>query len=275
MIAIAFLLTFLVPGAGADTGPPRGHLVIVGGGATGPEIVGKVLSLAGGPRARVVILPQASKLPSTYPVERFHEAGAEDVTVLDTADPRAAIAAIEVADLIWFRGGDQTRLMGAIQGTGIPEVIHNRYRNGATVAGTSAGAAVMSRVMIAGNRSPQRQTPWLSEGLGLWPDVIVDQHFVRRNRFDRLKSAVLVHPGLLGVGIDEATAVVVSGRMFEVVGQSEVIVLDARKGTADVVREAVDGVSRHVLRSGMKFDLDKGVLSDDKDAMPDAVARGS
>ncbi|MBX6315664.1 MAG: cyanophycinase, partial [Isosphaeraceae bacterium] len=235
MIGNLILLTALL--LGADGELPKGHLVIAGGGTTTPEIMQRTLDLAGGLKAQIVLIPQASPYPTAGQrmLERWRANGAEHVTVLDLTDPKAAVAAIEGADLIWIGGGNQARLMEALAGTGVAEAIQARFQRGATVYGTSAGAAVMSSLMIAGYTGP-RGTPGggkalIAKGLGLWPDVIVDQHFLRRRRFDRLKGAVREHPDKIGVGIDESTAVVVSGREFEVLGASEVIVIDPRKPT--------------------------------------------
>jgi cyanophycinase len=216
------------------TMPPKGRLVIVGGGAMNAEMRRQVLDLAGGPKAHVVALPQASNDPKAGEllIDRWREAGAEDVTALDISDPKKAVETVEKADLIWIRGGSQTRLMTALKDTGVPEAIRRRFQQGAIIAGTSAGAAVMSEMMIAGvDRRAAPMHPILAQGLGLWPEAIVDQHFDRRDREWRLKATVLEHPELLGVGIAESTAVVVSGREFEVIGPKEkvVIVLDARK----------------------------------------------
>src|SRR5512147_1417882 len=195
----------------------KGHLVVIGGGTIPDDVRARALQLGGGPKAIVVVLPQASELPETGPdaVEVWKKAGAAKATALDVADRAGAIAAIKEATLIWFPGGDQTRFMKAVDGTGIPEAIRARYEQGATVAGTSAGAAVMSTVMITGDDMDlqaitARKTD-TKPGLGLWPQVIVDQHFLKRQRHNRLLSGVLDHPDLVGVGIDESTAVVVTG----------------------------------------------------------------
>ena len=133
---------------------------------------------------------------------------------------------------------------------------------------------VSAQEMLTGDSRMDRLTPEgvkLGEGLGLWPDVIVDQHYVVRARWGRLLSAVLTHPENVGIGIDECTAVIVTGRSFEVVGKSNVVVIDARKTTRmeskDSDPEAASGVALHVLRAGMRFDLDKGLL------VPEAVAQ--
>lgn len=243
---------------------PKGRLVIIGGGPAADAIRRQTLELAGGTGARVVVIPHASGVRNAGEWSRLKwvEEGAQHVTILDLEDPAKAVAEIRAADLIFFRGGSQTRLMNALAGTGVPEAILARFREGAVISGTSAGAAVMSQVMIAGNMRRGDPTPRIAAGLGLWPEVIVDQHFLRRNREGRLRSAVLTQPTLIGVGIDEETAVLVSGRSFEVLGTSSVVVLDARK---TAVAAAGGGtvpldVVMSELKAGMKFDLDKGIL---------------
>ena len=126
--------------------------------------------------------------------------------------------------------------MKAIDGTGLAEVIRARYQAGAIVGGTSAGAAVISEAMITGDADLQSLTAQktvIAKGLGLWPEVIVDQHFLKRQRDNRLISAVIDHPSLVGVGIDESTAVVVHGGSFDVIGESSVVVIDARDATVE------------------------------------------
>ena len=246
---------------------PKGHLVVIGGGTIPDDVRARTLALAGGAKAIVVVLPQASELPETGPeaVEVWKKAGAAKAAVVDVTARATAIAAIKEATLIWFPGGDQTRLMKALDNTGVPEAIQERYRQGATVAGTSAGAAVMSKVMITGNgmdlQAISAKKTDTAPGLGLWPQVIVDQHFLKRQRHNRLLSAVLDHPQLVGVGIDESTAAVVSGAEFEAIGKSSIVVIDARKAAVAPTSagEPIAGrnVTVHVLKAGMRLDLGK------------------
>lgn len=258
---------------GAHEGSPKGHLVIVGGGAMDRTFCKHVLQVAGGPECRVVVITLAAGPPDA---ESNHyriwgRIGAQHVDLLDPADPREALDLIRHADLIWFGGGSQTKLTQSLDGTDLLDAIRDRYWDGATIAGTSAGAAVMSDVMIAGNsRRPDiSAVPVIDKGFGFWPDVIVDQHFVRRHRFNRLKEAVLEHPTLVGVGIDESTGVVVTGRQFEVIGDSDVIIIDARRvSSRDSSRPQV---STQVLRAGMRYDLDKGLMDDYSDAVAAAT----
>ncbi len=243
----------------------KGHLLIIGGNGTTEDIVRRAVDAAGGARGVVVIFPQASELPDTgrEAVAMWTKAGIGKAVVLDPADPTSALRALAEATFIWFPGGDQNRLMKAFAHTAIPEAIRARYRDGALVGGTSAGAAVMSAVMITGEADLQSITAAKTEtadGLGLWPEVIVDQHFLKRQRSNRLVSAVLDHPTLVGVGIDEATAVFVTGSQFEVLGKSSVVVIDARKAAVDTAAPGQAstgrGLTLSVLKAGMTFRLD-------------------
>jgi cyanophycinase len=251
-----------------QTGPKgAGHLVIIGGGTIPDDVRARMLELGGGPKAIVAIFPQASELPETGPdtVAIWKKAGAAEATSLDAKDPAACIAAVKRATLIWFPGGDQDKLIAALEPAGIAEAIRQRYREGATVAGTSAGAAVMSKVMITGDgmdlQAITAAKTDTAPGFGLWPQVIVDQHFLKRQRSNRLISAVLDHPDLVGVGIDESTAVVVTGSEIEVIGKSSVVVFDARKAsvTPTPAGEPIAGrnLTMHVLKAGQKMNLGK------------------
>jgi cyanophycinase len=257
LIITLLLLLISAPAFGQS-----GTLVVVGGGNTGPEIVSRTLSLAGGERAIVVVLPQSSAEADAgdASVQMWREAGAREVAKVSFDNRAAARTAIERATLIWIPGGDQNRFMKAIEATGLADVIRTRYRGGAVVGGTSAGAAVLSEAMITGDADLQSVTAGkttLAAGLGLWPEVIVDQHFLKRQRGNRLLSAVLDRRSLIGVGIDESTAVVVRGASFEVIGKSGVVVIDPRgakvEQAAPGTPAAGTGLRLSVLRAGMSY----------------------
>lgn len=260
------LLLVLVALTVGDSAFAQGTLVAVGGGGTTDEIVKKAIALAGGPKAIVAVLPQSSAEPDAgdESVAMWRAAGAADVSKLDVTHAGAR-AMLERATLIWIPGGDQTRFIKAIAGTGLDEVIRGRFTSGAVVGGTSAGAAVLSRVMITGDaydlKGVTAGTTTTAEGLGLWPDVVVDQHFLKRQRQTRLLSLVLDRPSLVGIGIDEATAVFARGSTIEVVGKSAVVVFDARQASVQKADKgavgAATGVRTHVLRDGMALDLAK------------------
>jgi cyanophycinase len=262
-LAILLLAMFAMLSAWPTAQSP-GALVVIGGGTIDPAIVTRTMELAGGNSAVVAVLPQASAAATAGDsgVAMWLKAGAREARKVDFADRAAARNAIERATLIWIPGGQQSRFMDAIAGTGLDEVIRARRNAGAIVAGTSAGAAVMSTVMITGDadlKNVKAGGTVTRQALGLWPDAIVDQHFLQRQRNNRLIAAVLDRPDLVGVGIDEATAVVVQGSRMEVVGRSGVIVIDGRRAkVSDTDKGAVSagtGLTMHVLRSGMTLDL--------------------
>jgi cyanophycinase len=207
----------------------------------------------------VAVLPQASALAdrgrrSAAPWEK---AGAARVILVDPLDETSR-RDIEQADVIWFPGGSQERLAKALREAGLVDVIRARCAAGAVVGGTSAGAAIMSSRMLTGDADLRAVSPGTTElvaGLGLWPGVIVDQHFVRRQRNNRLLSAVLDHPDTVGFGIDEGTGVIVTRSGIEVVGKGTVLVYDARKAVVEKVvsgaQHGAVGLRMHVLRAGM------------------------
>lgn len=227
-----------------EPNPPEsagGNLVIVGGGPRPESIMNKIVELS--PDSSILIIPMASSIPDTVGWEQrdqFYGYGAKQVEILmmdedDKYDPAIADI-IRNAKGIWFSGGDQNRLMEYLGDGLLIEAIHEAYKNGAVISGTSAGAAVMSRVMITGDEvnpdesrafaSIRKDNIVTSPGIGLLTNIIIDQHFIRRSRMNRLISSLLDHPEKFAAGIDEATALWVRpGGHFEVIGESQVILL--------------------------------------------------
>lgn len=254
-----------------------GHLVIIGGGTRPPAIMQLIARLAGGARGTMLVFPQASSVADTGArlATEFKALGLGTVVVIGAghaaADTDAVIAETEGATGVYFAGGDQNRLMAALRGTKLERRLRVLHQGGAVISGTSAGAAVMSRVMITGDekRPLTKEQAWqtieadnvvTAPGLGFLEDVIVDQHFVRRRRHNRLISLVLEQPAQLGVAIDEETAMWVKpDRSFEVVGHGPVLVFDAKP--ASVTKDADgqglrgSGLQLHVLRPGARYDL--------------------
>jgi cyanophycinase len=273
----AALLAFAC--AGAADPAPKGSLLMVGGGPRPPALMERFVELAGGAeRARIVVLPMASseaEAGGNEQVEEFAALGARARSLnlsREQASREESAGALDQATGIWFGGGDQSRLMAAIDGTPVEAAILARYRDGAVLGGTSAGAAVMSDPMITGDeRRPggdrkdldnafltiERENVVTGPGLGLLPGVIVDQHFVRRKRHNRLLSLVLEH-ALIGLGIDESTAVEVGpDGVWRALGDGAAIVYDARDARVTAVgayRLGASDVRLHVLTAGAAFD---------------------
>ncbi len=271
-----------------QTPHPKGSLLIVGGGGRGEDVMRRFVELAGGRgKAVIAVLPMASSEAAETGKEMVAELdslGARGYVVLlgrPDADKQAAVHSLDSATGIWFTGGDQDLLTAAIGGTATQRAIQARYRAGAVVGGTSAGAAVMSDSMITGNQTPPGDTtgyygdeyPAISRhriqiepGLGLLATAIVDQHFIRRERHNRLISAVLEHPSLIGVGIDENTALEVRpDGIWRVLGESAVVIYDARKAKVTPASRPVLGVIEmrvHVLPSGGTYDPTTGRVLD-------------
>lgn len=283
LVAAAFAAVNVATIAGAADAGPRGYLFIVGGGPRPAGLMERFVELAGGKgKARIVVLPMASSEPEATgqeQAEEFVALGAQAL-VLNVSREQAAGAAHSLDDAggVWFCGGDQSRLTAAIKDTPVEQAIRARYRAGAAVGGTSAGAAVMSDPMITGDERrpggdrPDKETAFITierdnvvtiPGFGLLPGTIVDQHFVRRKRNNRLLSLVLENPSLVGVGIDEMTAVEVGpgGRPWRVLGAGQVVIYDARDATVKPNgprRLAAFGLRLHVLPGGSEYDLRKG-----------------
>lgn len=262
---------------------PRGHLFIVGGGESPAVLVQRFVELAGGPtRARLLVVPMASSEPEASGRDKIDELTAlgahASVLLLTRAEAldTARTAALDSATGIWFTGGDQARLTAVLGNTPMLAAMIRRYRAGAVIGGTSAGAAIMSDSMLTGNqRRPDslgyygdeypavaRGTIEVVPGLGFLPGTIVDQHFLRRERHNRLLSAVLERPTLIGVGIDEGTAVEVDpDGTWHVLGRSSVLIVDARQARVTGVDAAVlgaTGLTLQLLPAGGVYDPRQG-----------------
>lgn len=255
---------------------PQGHLLIVGGGETPVSVQQRFVALAGADNARIAVFPMASSKSDeeTLEVARdFNRLGAF-AQVVDIrpgeANSAAVVQMLEGFTGFWFSGGDQSRLSALLVGTRALQTIESRYLAGAVVGGTSAGASVMSRLMLTGKwRAPRnsdeeeqvniaRGMKELAPGFGLFRGAIVDQHFMHRARYNRLISAVLDHPQLIGVGIDEETALLVRpDGLWEVLGNYYVKLFDARRAQivddAGPMAKAAD-IRMHVLPEGGLFD---------------------
>jgi cyanophycinase len=228
-----------------------GALVIVGGGGLPDPIRDRFLELAGGKKARLVIIPTASfkaDQPHLLTSPRYWKAqGVASVQLLHTRERAVANSPgfckpLAEATAVWLSGGDQVNLENAYAGTAVEQELQKLLARGGVIGGTSAGAAVMGDLMIRGGNPLAR----LGNGLGLLRGVVVDQHFTKRKRMPRLMGVLEKHPDYLGLGIDENTAAVVSGHTLTVVGNARVQVCWPAPGQKPNVR---------VLKSGEGVDL--------------------
>jgi cyanophycinase len=238
---------------------PHGALVIVGGGAVTPAILRKFIDLAGGPDAPIVLLPtaQPDPIPPRYgEAIMLERAGAKNVHILpkrdlkDIEDP-TNLELLRKAKGIWFGGGRQWRFVDAYEGTKAEPLFHDVLRRGGVIGGSSAGASIQAEYMVRG--SPLNNTDMMCEGyergLGFLPGVAVDQHFSARRRFADMTALMKTYPQLLGIGIDEATALVVRGHIGEVMGRGKVHFYDRRKPVAK------DGPDYEAVGAGGRYDL--------------------
>jgi cyanophycinase len=255
-------------------GRRQGTLIIIGGHEdhSGDRIILKEVAkhVKGG---KLVLATVASHEPAGY-LEKyqasFADLGISVVTELYIEERDEATIEDKLADLadvnaVFFSGGDQLRITSLIGDTLIDEHIHQIFANGGVIAGTSAGASAMSETMLVrGSSASSFRIGDLSmaPGLGLLPNVIIDQHFAERGRIGRLIGAVSQNPRMLGIGIDENTAIVVRGHRFDVIGKGAVYLVDAGDVSHSNIAEAsadealsIYDLRLHVLSSGDAFDL--------------------
>jgi cyanophycinase len=261
----------------------QGPVMPIGGAEEtepGGEILERFVELAGGKKARIAIIPTASDDPQRSGegyATLFRKMGAKEADWLrverrEDANADAALSLLRDATGIYITGGDQARLVRLLVGTLVMECIRMRNADGVIVAGTSAGASILSALMMAGgtgvggdsNGSAARKGMVdVVAGFGLLQDIIIDQHFSQRGRMGRLLSVFAGTPGLIGIGLDEDTAVLIDREgTLETLGSNMVTIVDGRDTISDYFDRqegeilTITGSSLHVLARGRRFDLD-------------------
>lgn len=216
-------------------GPSEGTLLLAGGGDLGPEIWERFIDLAGGPGARIVVIPTANaraQLDNDAAVlEKLRRAGAGRVEVLHTRDPEEAdsrrfVKPLSEADGVWMPGGRPNRLVDAYLHTRTHEALWELLEEGGVVGGTSAGASIQASYLVRGDPETNQilMAEDYAEGFGFLSSTAVDQHLHARDRQSDLWSVTSAHPDHLGIGIDEGTAVIVEGDELEVIGRGRVLI---------------------------------------------------
>jgi cyanophycinase len=256
------------------------------------RILRRFVQMSGGSEAVIAVCATASSLGDeiTNLYDKvFTELGAATVTSVRPinraeADAELATKALAGATGVFFTGGNQARLSSVLRGTRLGDAVTSLYRDGVVVAGTSAGASVVSEHMVAlgtAGETPKQRMANLAQGLGLLPDVIVDQHFAERGRFGRLLALVAANPSLLGMGVDEDTSAIITDETaLEVYGRGAVFLAEANdavtnayaaRGTEPIL---ISGAKVHFLPSGTRFDLRTRQLTDFRTASEQAqIAR--
>lgn len=276
--ALAFLASAIAhPFSASAQTHKRGRLVIIGGAEDRKQdrvILKKFLELSGGQDAHIKFITAASGVPDivwqSYQAV-FKDLGATQCELVpmwtrDDASNPTVVAQLAEADGIFMTGGDQNRLMQCLWESPAAQAMHRAFHvNGCCIAGTSAGAAVMSRQMLAqgtATANPEKDVVQMDIGLGFVANAIIDQHFSQRQRLGRLLSALAQRPDMLGVGIDEDTALVIErGQSIEVVGRGAVTLIDPRKMRTNF--ETVDaqdklemlGLQLHMLPAGHRYPI--------------------
>ncbi len=257
------MLYLLAPSAQAQSpaaavAPEHGSLLIAGGAVSDPAIYQRFLDLAGGPDASIVVIPTAGGqeiYDQSWPgLSTWRQAGATNLTVLHTTQRKVAmntafVAPLKKASGVWFSGGRQWRLADSYLGTRVHQEILELLDRGGVVGGSSAGATIQGSYLARGDS--HTNTIMMGdheEGLGLLKNVAIDQHLLARNRQFDLLEIVRAKPELLGIGLDENTAIVVQDGLFEVIGQSYVAIYDSQ-------RQIDTGGSFYFLAAGDRFDL--------------------
>jgi len=267
----------------------RGTLVIIGGAEdkrTDMRILKIIHNISRGDNGTVAIVTTATNSP--YEAEReyndlFKSLGSKAVYGINIsnraqADDQRLVKQIKECDCIFFVGGDQLRISSILGGTEFHKAILDSLNNGKVIAGTSAGASMMSQVMVVEGKddeAPRKCTLKMAPGMGLLQGVIIDQHFNQRGRIGRLLAAVAQNPGVIGLGIDEDTAAIVNSDLsFKVAGSGVVTVVDGRDisftNTSEQYAEeplAITNVKIHVFPEGYGFNLitKQGIIQKDDD----------
>lgn len=251
----------------------EGTLIIIGGQEDKigeKEILQEVVKNNG--NGKIVVATIASKIPHEAWEDYkkvFQSMGVKSVSHFSIEQPEEAhdiksLAIFENARTVFFSGGDQLKITTKIGGSIVLEKIHEIFNKGGTIAGTSAGAAMMGQTMLVGSESESHKvgTWMMAPGLGFINNIIIDQHFAQRGRIARLLGAVSMNPGILGVGIDENTAIVVKKNSFKVIGKNAAYVIDGRDVTYTNVAEAsadqtlsMHNVKIHILAAHESYDL--------------------
>jgi cyanophycinase len=261
-----------------SSGPANGTLIIIGGGEIGESLNRKIMEISGGLQIPIVVIPTADG--SEKYDENYGEAGilrrmgATNVTLLHTTDRKVAdteefVKPLADAKLVWFSGGRQWRLVDAYKNTLTEKMLWKVLENGGTIGGSSAGATIQGSFLVRGDKkNNQIMAGDHQEGFGFLKNVAIDQHVLARNRQFDMFEILRDHPEILGIGIDESTAIIVTGDIFEVVGRSYAVVYDGKFWSREGSELKKLPGKEHLfyfLREGDKYNLRERIVIDGKE----------
>lgn len=278
-VVVLFLLASCKPAPTVPEKPvetKKGTLFIIGGGKVNESMRDQMLKASGLDTAGyMIVLPMSSEEEPLVNVEeaklKFKDIPGLKITYLniykgDTVSS-VQLDSIRNACLVFISGGDQSHFLDVVEGTGIKEAIHDAYNKGSLIAGTSAGASLMSKIMVTGNELKHPEDGGFTtieagnvetiEGLGFLQNVTIDQHFVVRKRLNRMIAYCIENPNHIGVGIDEGTAIFVDGDSATVFGVSQVVVIK-NKGAKTTIQNGLlgaQGLQLDVYLPGESFKL--------------------
>jgi cyanophycinase len=277
-LIVVFVLFFSAALTAAQHGPDKGTLVVVGGAMQDPAIVKRFIDLAGGPDAPIVIIPTAGEADDEYGdywsgLKQWRENGARNLSVLHTRDPKVAnsdefVKPIRAARGVFFGGGRQWRLADSYLNTLTHKELAKVLERGGVIGGSSAGASILASFMVRGDtKGNEKMIGDHTEGLGFLKNAAIDQHLLRRNRQFDLIPVIAARPHLLGIGLDEDTAIVVQRSQFEVLGRGYVAIYDGQPAA-----DPPGGF--YLLAPGDRFDLATRTATRPPDHKPlEGVAR--
>lgn len=232
MLGVLMAILVVITARSAEIGPDSGTLVVVGGAARSSEIYDKFVELAGGPKAMIVVIPTAGgqeRYATNWTgLDVFRSHGVTNVVLLHTYDPKEAntvefAAVLKKADAVWFSGGRQWRLADSYLDTRVQQELKELLKRGGVIGGSSAGATIQGSYLARGDtKSNTIMMGDHEEGLGFLKGVAIDQHLLARNRQFDLIEIIKAKPELLGIGVDENTALIVRGDVAEVIGEGYV-----------------------------------------------------
>ena len=257
------------------SGPDNGSLLICGGGALGSDIWEKFVALAGGENARIVVIPTAlgdDISGANGTVNTLKKTGAATVTILHTTDPKEAskpafYAPLQNATGVWFSGGRQWRIVDAYGGTATQREIEKVLERGGVIGGSSAGATIQGSYLVRGDT--HGNTLMMGDhtvGFGYLKNAAIDQHVIRRSRLFDMIPVIEKYPDLLGIGIDEGTAILVQKNTLQVVGKSYVAIYDAREWNTQKEKTGKVNHPFFFLSPGQLFDVGQRKLMDRRSA---------